>query len=148
MRHQPVGVSPICHGYNARVDRSRLEGIVTRHGIVLLVQFGSTVTGHARDDSDLDLAALVTRVPATLLEHGALADDLQSLAPDRKVDVALINRADPFFLKKITEHCRLVYGEPRRLHELKMYAFKRYQDHRRFLAMEREYVARALRDSR
>jgi hypothetical protein len=25
-----------------------------------------------------------------------------------------------------------------------MYAFKRYQDHRRFLAMERAYVERAL----
>jgi hypothetical protein len=30
------------------------------------------------------------------------------------------------------------------LQELKIYAFKRYQDHRRFLAMERDYVARKL----
>jgi hypothetical protein len=29
--------------------------------------------------------------------------------------------------------------------ELRMYAFRRYQDHRRFLALEREYVARRLR---
>jgi hypothetical protein len=41
----------------------------------------------------------------------------------------------------------LLHGSPRRLHELKMYAFKRYQDHRRYLAMERDYVARAVRSA-
>ncbi len=47
-------------------------------------------------------------------------------------------------LKKIIERCRLLYGSPRRLAELKIYAFKRYQDHRRYLALEREYVQRML----
>jgi len=60
------------------------------------------------------------------------------------VDLAVINRADPLFLKQILEPCRLLYGAPRTLAELKMYAFRRYQDHRRFLAMEREYVRRKL----
>jgi hypothetical protein len=59
--------------------------------------------------------------------------------------VAILNRADPLFLKKITEHCRLLYGPPRAFYEFKIYAFKRYQDHRRFLAMERDYVARKIR---
>ena len=45
-----------------------------------------------------------------------------------QVDLVLLNRADPLLLKKITERCALVYGPERRLHELKMYAFKRYQD--------------------
>jgi hypothetical protein len=84
-------------------------------------------------------------VPATFSEQAELAADLQSIAPDRRVDLSLINRADPLFLKKILEHCALVHGSPRRLHELRMYAFRRYQDHRRYLAMEREYVARAVR---
>jgi hypothetical protein len=39
-----------------------------------------------------------------------------------------------------------VYGDPRALEELKIYAFKRYQDHRRFFAMERAYVERFLRE--
>jgi len=58
------------------------------------------------------------------------------------------NGMDPnqlsLFLKKITEQCRLLYGSPRALSELMIYAFKRYQDHRRFLAMEREYVSRRI----
>jgi len=39
----------------------------------------------------------------------------------------------------------LLYGPTRPLHELKIYAFKRYQDHRRFLAMERAYVRDKIR---
>jgi hypothetical protein len=66
--------------------------------------------------------------------------------PDREVDVAILNRADPLFLKKITEDCRLVYGSPRDLQRMKIYAFKRYQDHRRYLDMERLYVEQLLAD--
>jgi hypothetical protein len=36
----------------------------------------------------------------------------------------------------------VVYGSKQRLARLKLYAFKRYADHRRFLDLEREYVRR------
>lgn len=42
------------------------------------------------------------------------------------------------------ERCTLLHGSPRRHQELAMYAFRRYQDHRRCLDMEREYVRRRL----
>ena len=126
------------------MDDARLRAIAEAHGIVLLVQFGSTVSGPVRPDSDVDLAALVKRTPGSLMGQAQLAGDLQSLYPDREVDLALLNRADPLFLRKITERCRLLYGAERALYELKMYAFKRYQDHRRYLALEREWVDNAL----
>ena len=133
------------HGYNSRMEPQRLEDLARRHGILLLLQFGSTLTGHARADSDLDLAVLLDHAPRSLEEYAALIADLQALTPDREVDVALLNRADPLFRKKITDNCVLLYGALRRLHELKMYAFRSYQDHRRYLAMERDFVGRALR---
>ena len=73
-----------------------------------------------------------------------LIADLQALVPDREVDLVVLNRADPLLLKQITDHCELIYGSPRRLDELKLYAFKRYQDHRRYLDLERRFVAEAL----
>ncbi len=97
--------------------------------------------------SDIDVAVLLEKMPASFEAHADLLGDLQSLVPDREVDVAIINRADPLFLKQLTTRCRLVYGSPRRLAELKMYAFKRYQDHKRFLAMERRYLDERLRAS-
>ena len=74
-----------------------------------------------------------------------MIQELQGVFPEYEVDLALINRADPLFLKKITEDCRLLYGEPRQLQELKIYAFKRYQDHLPYFAMERTYVDRYLK---
>lgn len=121
-----------------------IEPIARKHGIVLLLRFGSSVTGRLHERSDIDLAVLLQRVPDSLAAQSDLLQDLQQLFPGREVDLAIVNRADPLFLKKITEACRLLYGSPRALQRLNIYAFKRYQDHRRYLEMERRYVERAL----
>ncbi len=109
----------------AAVDRERLEFIARTHGIQLLLQFGSSVTGHLHPRSDVDLAVLLEQVPESFDQYADLIGDLQGLVPDREVDVVLVNRADPLLLKRITERCILRYGSLRRLQELKMYAFKR-----------------------
>ena len=126
------------------MDPKPLQDVVRRHRIRLLLQFGSTVTGRARPDSDLDLAVMLDRLPETLQEHAALVQDLQGLYPGRQVDVAILNRADPLLLKQVTAACVLLHGTNRALAELKMYAFRRYQDHKKYFDLERAYVARAI----
>lgn len=118
--------------------------IAERHGASLLLQYGSTVGGPTHAASDVDVGVLYDREPPPLLDQGALIDDLQERFPGRRVDLAILDRADPLFLKKVLEGCRLLAGSPRRLAELEIYAFKRYQDHRRYLSLEREYVDRVL----
>ena len=126
------------------MDSERLGAVARKHGIRLLLQFGSTVSGRTHPRSDVDLAVLVERRPESLDAQVDLVSDVASLLPGRDADVAVINGADPLFLKQITERCRLLYGSERALHELRIYAWKRYQDHRRFLAMERDYVIRKI----
>jgi predicted nucleotidyltransferase len=121
-----------------------LETIARRHGIELILEFGSVVTGRVHPRSDRDLAVLLDRAVMSFEELAELRHALQGLDPEREVDLAILNRADPLFLRKITERCRLLHGSPRRLAELRMYAFRRYQDHRRYLALERAYVDRTL----
>ena len=124
------------------MDPATLDAIARRHGIELIVQFGSTVSGATHAGSDLDIGVLFARTPVSFDDLAALTVELQALEPGREVDVAVINHADPLFLKKITESCVLCFGSEQRLARLKLYAFKRYVDHRRFLALEREYVRR------
>ena len=121
-----------------------LEDVARRHGIRLILRFGSTVTGRQHPRSDLDLAVLLEQTPTTFDAHSALLADLQTVYPGQELDVAIVNRADPLLLKQITGHCELVYGALRDVHELKMYAFKRYQDHRPYLEQERTYVKRVI----
>ncbi len=121
-----------------------MEPIALRHGIALIVQFGSTVTGHTHAQSDCDLGVLFERAPESL---GMLADvvaDLQSVSPGRDVDVAVLNHADPLLFKQVMEQGRLLYGSERRFQALQLLAFKRYQDHRRYLLLERAYVERQI----
>ena len=130
--------------YNGCVNPADVQAIAKAHGLLLLLRFGSSVTGRVHAASDIDLAVLFERVPDSFGPLADLTADLQKLFPDRKVDVAVLNHADPLFVKQVTERCALVYGSPRRLAEFRMYAFKRYQDHRRYLDMERAYVDRAI----
>jgi len=67
---------------------------------------------------------------------------LGGLFPDREVDLGVINHADPLFLKKITEHCEILYGPVAELQRLRIYAFKRYVDHAKYFAMERDFAAK------
>jgi predicted nucleotidyltransferase len=124
-----------------------LPDIARRHRVRLLLQHGSTVTGRVHAKSDVDIAAQFESDGNLFLRAAELGADLQECYPGREVDVAVINQADPLFLKKILEHCRLLHGSTRALAELRMYAFRRYQDHRRFLALEQSYVRRSLERS-
>jgi predicted nucleotidyltransferase len=125
-----------------------LKEIAQKHGIVLVLKFGSSVTGRMHLRSDVDLAILLDRSTITLQEHAELLQSLQPLFPERELDLALINHADPLFLKKITDNCELLLGPPERLQALKLYAFKRYQDHRRYFELERQFAERFLATTR
>ena len=125
-----------------------LDAIAERHEVRMLLQFGSTVTGHVHERSDVDLGVVLERSSIGLRERAELEHDLQSLFPGRKIDLARLNHADPLFLKQVTDHCRLLHGSEAELRRLKLYAFKRYQDHRRYLDLERRFVAEALAATR
>ena len=129
--------------YNGPMSGTAVADVARKYGVVLLLRFGSSVTGRMHDQSDVDLAVLLERPLDSLAAQADLIADLQTLVAGRKVDVAFLNHADPLLLKQVCDHCELLYGSLRRLHELKMYAFTRYQDHRRYFNMERAYVDRA-----
>ena len=121
-----------------------LARIAQKHGIRLLLQFGSTVGGQVHSRSDVDLGVLLEQLAPTFRQHAEALLDLQALFPNREVDLAVLNHADPLFLKKVTDHCRLLHGSPADLRRLQLSAFKRYHDYRRYLDLERRFVAQAV----
>jgi predicted nucleotidyltransferase len=125
------------------MSSSPFDAIARRHGARLLLQFGSTVSGRTHPGSDLDIAVLFDGDPG-YARLGALLGDLQAALPGRALDLGLLNHADPLFLKKVLEAPRLLAGSARELAELRIYAFRRYQDHRRFLRLEQRHVDRFL----
>ena len=125
---------------------SGLRELAQRFRVCLILQFGSTVTGTTHDRSDLDLAVQFETPHASFQAILEMQEALQARFPGCKVDLAILNRADPLFLKKIVESCRILFGMPQDLARLRLHAFKAYQDFRPYLELERRYVARRLSD--
>ena len=128
----------------SKETREQIGEIARDYRLRLMLLFGSAVTGKLHPGSDLDIAVMFRDADAGRARIFDLIADLESAFPEREVDLGLINGADPLFLKKILENCDLLYGEPRDLAELRMFAFKRYIDHRKYLKMEEEYIRRLL----
>jgi len=63
------------------MDTQRLEEIARKHGIALMLRFGSTVSGRTHPRSDLDIAVLLVQ-PALSLGSGIRASPpVAPLAP-------------------------------------------------------------------
>ncbi len=129
------------------VQQRGLLELARKHHVRLILLFGSAAGGPMHAHSDLDIGVRLEDGEIPLRKRAEIALDLQEIFPDQRVDLSIINRADPLFLKKITENCRLLYGDGRELKELKIYAYKRYQDHQRVFEAERAYVKRFLRET-
>ncbi len=121
-----------------------LSELAQRFGIRVILQFGSTVTGTTHERSDVDLAVQLEAPAVSLETMLEMQEALQARFPGREVDVAILNRADPLFRKKIMEACRILFGTSQDLAQLRLYAFKTYQDYRPYLELERQSVARQL----
>jgi len=133
--------------YNRAMVHSDVERIARTYRLRLLLQFGSTVSGNVHQRSDVDLAVLLEHAPLSLDHHSRLLHELQALFPARDVDLAVLNHADPLFLKKVMEQCRVLYGTARELRRLQLHAFRRYHDHRKYLDLERRFVAKSIASS-
>jgi predicted nucleotidyltransferase len=121
-----------------------LRELAQRFSISVILQFGSTVTGTTHDGSDLDLAVQLDTPAVSLETILEIQEALQVQFPGSKVDVAILNRADPLFRKKIMEACRILFGTSQDFARLSLYSFKTYQDFRPYLELERQAVARRL----
>lgn len=123
-------------------DEIRLDiaEIAERFGLSLVVLFGSVAAGADRPDSDIDIGIRFKDGDPGLSRTLDVQAELSNLFLERDVDLSILNRADPFFMKKIAERCEFLYEEPGKGSAFLLLAFKRYQDHRKYLEMEREYA--------
>ena len=127
-------------------QQAALENLKLKHDLRLILLFGSQAGGGIHADSDLDIA-VQTRMGGGLSTQAwlDLLDGLRNIFPGQSVDLAVVDRADPLFLKQITGRCALLAGRERDYHELRLYSYRRYQDHKPYLAMERRFVENLVR---
>lgn len=126
------------------MDTEQLAELARTHGVRLMLQFGSTVRGKAHAGSDVDIGVVLDCPDLSLRAYAELEHDVQRLFGDVKVDLVILNRADPLLLAQVSSCCRRLHGSDREMQEFRLRAFKRYQDHRPYLELERRWVERTL----
>lgn len=112
-----------------------------KRGLSLVMLFGSVAANASRPDSDIDIAVKFVDGDPGLLRILEVQEEISGLFRGRKIDLSVLNRADPLFMKKIAEQCEFLYEEPGEAAAFLLMSFKRYQDHRKYLEMERIFAA-------
>ncbi|MDH5378919.1 MAG: nucleotidyltransferase domain-containing protein [Gammaproteobacteria bacterium] len=123
---------------------SPFSKIAEKYGLRLILLFGSQAKGFTHAQSDLDIAVEFRGAAPEFKKQTELSSALQDIYPDQIVDLAILNRADPLFANQVTENCTLLYGDETHLAEVKAINYRRYIDHTRFFAMEKEYVRKRI----
>ncbi|MEX5216890.1 MAG: nucleotidyltransferase domain-containing protein [Nitrospiraceae bacterium] len=90
----------------------RIKDVLAHHpSIVMAFVFGSLATGHARSDSDLDVAILAT-TPLASQAHIELIEDL-ALAFGRPVDLLDLSETHGPLLQQILTRGRMIFCKDR-----------------------------------
>ena len=112
-------------------QKKNIAEIAEKHGLKLVVFFGSFATGKKREDSDMDIAVRGKDniSPKNII---SLKEKLEEIL-DGKVNVISSNNADPNTLHQIEQNSTLLFGKEDEFMELKAYAFKMYHDFVYFL---------------
>lgn len=110
-----------------------LPELARRHGIRLLVLFGSTVTGRRHPESDLDLAVLFDREPEDetwLSEEAALQAELETtLRPSCPLQLVVMNGADASIQNTVANEGILLYvADPLDWTWFQIRAHRQYED--------------------
>jgi len=120
------------------VDKSKIKRLVRKHGLELLLIYGSVAKGQAKKNSDIDVAF---RSVSKVNFLGLMAD-LVEILEFSKVDLVNLDTANPLLLSQIVSDYVVLYGKKRAVDNLEIRAFNRYVDFKPFFDMENDFVNR------
>lgn len=92
-------------------DKSALETICKRHGIVRLSLFGSVLKGKATENSDVDLLVEFSEnAKPTYLDMARIENELSVLLNGKRVDLRTANELSRYFRTDVLASAELQYA--------------------------------------
>ena len=116
-----------------------LGKIAKKYGIKLVLLFGSQVNKKTHKMSDIDIGILLEKNNLNFKKFSNLLNNFQKLFPGKKIDLAIMNNADPLFLKKIFENYQLIFGSKKELSQLQLYSFHQFCDYQKYFRLEEQF---------
>ena len=109
-----------------RIAQDKIEEIVKKYDLKLLLLFGSQVSGKTHPMSDFDFG-YIGKKDMSYQERGNLDDDLSRLVKG-EVDTVDLKNGNPFLLKEIAKNNRVFFEENGSYADFFSTAFREYFD--------------------
>lgn len=124
-----------------------LEPLALKHGLKLVVLFGSQVTSRTHPDSDLDVSVLPSH-RLSLQERGELWSALGELF-QAEVDLSVLDHALPLLMYHVANEGQVLYeGERWAWANFKLYARRLYWDTTSLRQLLSRYLDRRVEEMR
>lgn len=115
-------------------QKKNIAKIAKKHGLELVMLFGSFASGENRKDSDLDIAVLGKKDIG--FQKILIISQELSFVFGKEVDLSVMNHANPLLLHQVEQNAILLSGKDEKFFEFKLRAFRRYHDYMPFFEME------------
>ena len=123
-----------------------LKKLCIKHGIKMVLLYGSKAKGNSNDQSDIDLGVLLKD---DFYNFQEIIVDLMQIFKENILDVAILNHGDPVFKFEIISNYKILYCEEDEIFlEFYMNTIKQYNDTKKFRILEEVYLENFVRGER
>lgn len=131
---------------NMIYNSEELKYICKKNGILMVLLYGSQVTGNTNADSDVDLGLLLK---GDSYDFKVIVKDLMQVFKESIIDVAILNHCDPILKFEIISNYKILFCEDMELFiNFYLGTVKQYNDNKKFMVLEEMYLRNFIRGER
>ncbi|MCB2360175.1 type VII toxin-antitoxin system MntA family adenylyltransferase antitoxin [Clostridium estertheticum] len=131
-------------GYLYNLDE--LRNTCVKHGIKMVLLYGSQAMGNSNEKSDVDLGLLLKD---DSYDFEDIIKDLMKVFNGDIIDVAILNHGDPVLKFEIISNYKILFCEEDEIFlEFYLNTVKQYNDTKKFRILEKVYLENFIRGER
>ncbi len=120
-----------------------IGGVAKKHGLSLVLLYGSQVKGDIHKESDIDIAVLGVK-PISTDDLIALSNEFAQIFEVYEIDVKSLHNTGALFRYQVMSNSLLLYGRSYDYHSFKAYAFRSYHDSRDLLRLKEVLIKKRI----
>jgi predicted nucleotidyltransferase len=125
-------------------DSEKIKQFAEKHGLTMVVLFGSQARNETHQGSDTDIAVFGRQ--KSVREISQMQIEFSEMFQIKDVELVDLSGRTPLFLKQVSDDGKVLYEQkPGIFDEFQIYAFKRYVEAKPLFALRRKFTEQFIR---